>query len=321
VLLIDASHLGAGATGGAAGLLIPEAHQGSHPAALVELGRASLGRWRKLEATFLDGVGLVELDWMGLAPHPEGFLADPSRAVEWHDAAEVARLVPALASPTPGALIRHQARVNPLRALGRLAARIPQVATGVSATAVEVRGGRIVAVSSSAGSIAPGAVVFATGGPPRLEGLGLRVPADVVKGHLVVTEPTPMRLPGMVVPVATQLEDGRLLAGGTLDVGDATAEVRPEVTDAIRAELEAALPVLRSVRLTHRWCCLRPHHPDGLPVIDRVPGLDNAWVSSGHYRTGILMGPATGAALADWISTGERPAEAEPWTIQRFSLS
>jgi glycine oxidase len=137
----------------------------------------------------------------------------------------------------------------------------------------------------------------------------------------VVTEPVPITLPGMVAPLATQLEDGRLLAGGTLDIGDATAGVRTDVTDRIRAELAAALPLLARVRLTHRWCCWRPRHPDGLPVIDRLPGLGNAWITSGHYRTGILMGPATGSALARWIASGQRPAHTEPWAIHRHFSS
>ena len=55
-------------------------------------------------------------------------------------------------------------------------------------------------MSSSAGVITPGAVVFATGTPPTLEGLDLQLPADTVKGHLVVTEPAPITLPGMVAP-------------------------------------------------------------------------------------------------------------------------
>jgi len=321
VLLIDASGLGSGATGGAAGLLVPEAHQGSDPGALVELGRASLARWRDLEATLAGGVGFLDLDWVGLAPHPDGFLADPPPAAEWLDAAEIGQLLPGLTRAASGVRIRHQGRVNPLRALSRLAAQIPQVATRCTATAVSVRGDRVLAVSSSAGVITPGAVVFATGMPPRLDGLDLQLPADSVKGHLVVTEPVPLILPAMVAPLATQLEDRRLLAGGTLDTDDATTKVRAEVTDRIRAELAAALPLLARVRLTHRWCCWRPRHPDGLPVIDRIPGLSNAWVTSGHYRTGILMGPAAGSALARWITSGQRPAHIEPWTIQRHFSS
>jgi len=318
VVLIEAGRLGSGATGGAAGLLVPEAHQGVDPAALVELGRSSLARWRDLEAALPAGVGFLDLDWFGLAPHPEGFLADPPPAAEWLDAPAVQRLLPGLTPAVPGVRIRHQGRVNPLRALSRLAARIPQIATGCAATAIRTRGGRLLAVSTSAGVVTPGAVVFATGLPPTLDGLDLGLPADSVKGHLAVTEPVPVILPGMVAGLATQLEDRRLLIGGTLDTGDGTPEVHAEVTDRLLAELAAALPRLAPVRLTHRWCCWRPHHPDALPVVDRIPGLRNAWFTSGHYRTGILMGPATGAALARWITSDERPADVEALAAHRL---
>ena len=69
VLLIETGRLGAGATGGATGLLIPEPHQWSDPEPFVDLERASLERWRDLEQAVPGGVGLVELDWLGLAPH------------------------------------------------------------------------------------------------------------------------------------------------------------------------------------------------------------------------------------------------------------
>jgi glycine oxidase len=319
VLLIEAGRLGSGATGGAAGLLVPEAHQGIDPPALVELGRASLARWRELEATVPGGVGFLDLDWFGLAPHPEGFAADPPPVAEWLDTAQVQRLVPGLTPAVSAVRVPHQGRVNPLRAVSRLAATIPQVASGCAATAITARGDRLLTVSTAAGVIAPGAVVFATGLPPRLDGLGLRVPADYLKGHLVVTEPVPLLLPGMVAPLATQLEDRRLLAGGTLDTGDATPDVRADVTEGLRAGLAAALPGLARVRLSHRWCCWRPRHPDALPVVDRVPGLSNAWFTSGHYRTGVLMGPATGAALARWITTGERPADVASFGLGRHN--
>jgi glycine oxidase len=319
VLLIEAARLGSGATGGAAGLLVPEAHQGIDPPALVELGRASLARWRELEATVAGGVGFLDLDWFGLGPHPEALAADPPATAEWLDAAQMQLLVPGLTPAVPAVRVPHQGRVNPLRAVSRLAATIPQVATGCAATAITARGDRLLAVTTPAGVISPGAVVFATGLPPRLDGLGLRVPADYVKGHLVVTEPVPLILPGMVAPLATQLEDRSLLAGGTLDNGDASPDVRADVADGLLAGLAAALPGLARVRLSHRWCCLRPHHPDGLPVVDRVPGLRNAWFTSGHYRTGILMGPATGAALARWITADEQPAIVKPFGLdQRF---
>jgi glycine oxidase len=319
VLLIETGRLGTGATGGATGLLIPEPHQWSDPEPLVDLERASLERWRDLERAVPGGVGLVDVDWLGLAPYEGGFAAHQPRAVQWLNPGQVDEMVPGLGRPMEGALIRRQGRVNPLRALVRLAAALPQVATGVAATGVTISSGRVTAVTTSAGEVAPGAVVFATGQPPVLDGLTLDIPADRVKGHLLVTDPTPVRLPGIVAPVATQIEDGRLLAGGTFDVGDETPDVQPEVIEAIMDGLAAALPDLRGLGVAWQWCCFRPRHPDRRPVIDMVPGLANAWLTSGHFRTGILNAPATAVVLARWIIAGEVPAEPGTWSATRFA--
>ena len=318
VQLIETGRLGAGATGGAGGLLVPEPHQWSDPEPLVELEKASLERWRELEQRLPQGVGLVDIDWIGLVPTSGGLAAHQSPAVEYLAPGQVAWLIPGLARPMDGALTRHQARVNPLRAVARLSARLPAVATGVAATAVTVRGDRVVSVATSAGEIQPGAVVFATGQPPVLDGLPLSIPSERVKGHLLVTAPTRIRLPGIVAPVATQIEDSRLLSGGTLDVGDETPVVRPEVIESIMSEVAAALPAAKGLGVDYQWCCFRPRHPDGRPVIDQVPGLANAWLTSGHFRTGILNAPATAAVLARWISGGQPPAESGTWSAGRF---
>jgi glycine/D-amino acid oxidase-like deaminating enzyme len=220
-----------------------------------------------------------------------------------------------------GARIHRQARLNPLRAVARLSARLPAVATGVAATGVVIRGGRITAVATSSGEVNPGAVVFATGQPPLLDGLPIDIPSDRVKGHLLVTDPAPlpMPLPGIVAPIATQIEHGRLLAGGTFDVGDESPAVQPDVIESIMAALRGSLPALRGLGVAYQWCCFRPRHPDRRPVIDRVPGLDNAWLTSGHFRTGILNAPATAAVLARWIATGQPPAEPATWSASRFA--
>jgi glycine/D-amino acid oxidase-like deaminating enzyme len=41
-------------------------------------------------------------------------------------------------------------------------------------------------------------------------------------------------------------------------------------------------------------------------------------MTSGHFRTGILMAPATGRALARWIESGECPAEVGGLELARF---
>jgi glycine/D-amino acid oxidase-like deaminating enzyme len=90
------------------------------------------------------------------------------------------------------------------------------------------------------------------------------------------------------------------------------------VIASILATLSATLPAVRGLQAAYQWCCFRPRHPDGRPVIDRVPGLDNAWLTSGHFRTGILMAPITGHTIARWIGSGQPPAQAAAWSATRF---
>lgn len=329
VLLVDKARLGSGATRGAAGLLVPESHAGADPAPLVELGRSSLVRWRQLEDQVPGGVGLTEMDWIALEPLRPGLLDAMRTGAERLDEDQVARLAPGLARPVPGLRIR-QARVNPLLALARLATRRRaqvSVATGVEVVSLEVAAGRVQSVATTAGIIAPGAVVLATGESPRLPGLDLDLPTGLVKGHLLLTAPgggpgpgagLGTGLPGSLGAIATDIGGGRLLAGGTLDAGDRSPEVRPEVIAAIRAELVSAVPAMAEVPLTHAWCCFRPAHPDRMPVVDQVPGLSNAWVTSGHFRTGILVAPAAGAALAAWIVGGRPPPEVAAFGATRL---
>src|SRR5262249_57812708 len=68
VQLIEAGRLGAGATGGATGLLIPEPHQWSDPETFIDLERASLERGRYPHQGTPGRLGLAEPDRTGRAP-------------------------------------------------------------------------------------------------------------------------------------------------------------------------------------------------------------------------------------------------------------
>jgi glycine/D-amino acid oxidase-like deaminating enzyme len=321
VTVLERERLGAGASGGAAGQLMPEAHVGVDPPVLVNLGRLGLIAWKELEHTWPGGVGLLDLNWLGFGAEAANFGADLPAGAERLTTEQVNQLVPNLSNPSAGIFVKHQARVNPLRALARLAAGLPRsVATGVEVREVKIEHGQISSVMTTAGEFQPGAVVFATGTPPRIGGLELSIPAGEVKGHMLVTEPTQLPLPGAVGTLATtSIEDGRLMIGGTLDVGDDERVVRPEVITSMWEELERAWPAARGIRISYGWACFRPEHPDHLPVVDAIPTLSNAWLTSGHYKTGILMAPATGQALASWIQSAQRPPELGGLGLDRFA--
>jgi glycine/D-amino acid oxidase-like deaminating enzyme len=276
VVLLERDVLGAGASGGAAGLLQPETHVGVDPPEFVDFMRQSLGVWRDLDASWPGGVGLLATDWKG---HPQG-------------------------------------RVNPLRAIARLAAGLECVATGVEVTGLSTSVGRVRTVRTSHGEFHPNQVVFATGLPPSMA--GLQLPASEVRGHMLCSAPTSLVRPPGLADMVTLIEDGRLLMGGTLDIGDSERVVRPEIAARMWQELTSAWPAAASAKLEYTWACFRPVHPDHLPVIDRLPGLDNAWLTSGHYKTGILLAAGTGRALAAWMRSGSPPSEVRPFSVARL---
>ncbi len=65
------------------------------------------------------------------------------------------------------------------------------------------------------------------------------------------------------------------------------------------------------------WVGGRPLLPDTLPVIDRIEGRANAFVSTGHGMLGVTLGSASGRALAEFIRTGPRPGVLEPFRFER----
>ena len=284
VSVVEAQTLACGPSGRAAGLLAPELHALVDAAPFVELARAGLALHRELDDEWNGAIGLrdVDMDVMGIA--------------------------------LPG-----QAEAHPLRLAAAYARRAGDVVTGVAVTAIDTAGGRVVRVHTGAGDVSPGAVVLATGDPPRFV---LDVSWPSVKGHLLTTEPAPFRLdvsPGGPHIAVRQLPDGRLLAGGTLDVDDHEPDVRDDVVAAVRGEMVSLVPGAAGLAVDHAWTCFRPGTPDGMPVVDRVPGLDNAWTSVGHFRTGLLVAPAAGWAIASWIAGGGRPPELMEFGLARFA--
>ena len=323
VVLIERERLVAGASGSAAALLTPEAHVWTDPKPFVALARTSLALLRALDAEWDGAIGVEPLDWLVALPQALPLDADLGALVDVLDPDGAHAMEPELGD-VPGALrIQEQARVHPLRLAAALASRAGTVATGVEMLGVTAAGGRVTAVRTSHGDIHPGAVVFSTGLAPQLPELPApAVPQRWVKGHLLATAPAPFRLRTAVAALeglVLQLESGEIVAGGTLDEGDPDPLVRDDVIAGIRKGLAALVPRTADLELGHAWCCFRPTTADEQPVIDRAGGLENAWITCGHFRTGILMAAATGDVLARWIESGRRPDGVAPFALTRFA--
>jgi glycine oxidase len=314
VVLERADRLAGAASGGNGGAIAPDMHVLTDSPEFVAFGRASLARYRELDALWDKGIGLRTTRWLELYEPGAGPDARPFPCLS---AEEVRELEPDVAVPEGGCamLVANQGAVNPQRLASVLAGHAGGVATGVAVTGYGLAGDRITAVHTSIGDFSPGAVVAATGLVPAPWSDG--IPQRWVKGHMLATAPGPWRLGSVLAGTSgggTPLPDGRVVCGGTFDP-DLSPDLDPAALAELLAGLRRVLPAARDARVTHRWCCFRPFLEGRQPLIDRLPGVSNGWVSAGHFTTGIMMAAGTGQALASWIRSGQRPTELATFTL------
>jgi len=110
----------------------------------------------------------------------------------------------------------------------------------------------------------------------------------------------------------------RLRIGGTLELAGYRSGINAR---RYRAVVRAAQEVLQEplpVEQGEAWEGFRPLMPDGLPVIDRVPGIDGLMVAAGHGTLGFTLSPITGRLVAD-LADGRPPAvPLAPFRLARF---
>jgi glycine/D-amino acid oxidase-like deaminating enzyme len=184
-------------------------------------------------------------------------------------------------------------------------------------------GGAVRGVALASGEIVEGdAVVIAMGPWTILAARWLPLPAVFgYKGHSLVFETG-----GSIPPEALFLEyreaSGEILTPELFPRADGTmwvcaisstapmpvdpAKVAPD--EGAHARLEALCrnisPALGTAPIIARQVCFRPVTEDGLPLMGEVPGVQGAYVATGHSVWGMLNAPATGEAMGELILDG-----------------
>jgi glycine oxidase len=186
-----------------------------------------------------------------------------------------------------------------------------EIQSGAAAEDFVVRGDRITAVRTSSGELAAEKYCVCGGAWSRdlLSHLGIELPLKPIRGQIVLLSTSAPRLrhivnegPRYLVPRS----DGRLLVGSTEE--DAGFDKRT-TAEGIAGLLQFALdlaPPLREATVERTWAGLRPGTPDGLPYLGEIPGLANAYLAAGHFRSGLQMSPGTARVMAQLIR-GQRP--------------
>ncbi len=333
VTVLDAGQPGCEASWAGAGIL-PPGHPGDPGHPLAPLCQATRELWSGLSAELREVTGIDNgfrrCGGIGVCPGGEShaFLAEE---IEMWRAADV-RVEPLSAAE----LHEHEPLLLPgAQGEGAQGYRLPDlcqvrnprhlkaVAIGCALRGVDIRAGQPVvdfersgqqvrAVRTPMDRFEADAFLVTAGAWTQqlLTGLGNRVEIVPVRGQIVLLNlPQPLTChiiesgPRYLVP----RPDGRLLIGSTEEWAGFDKRNTAAALRGLLEFAESLVPSLASARFERAWCGLRPHVPDGLPYMGRVPDSRNLYVAAGHFRGGLNLSPITARAMSQLI-TGETPA-------------
>ncbi len=251
------------------------------------------------------------------------------RVLQAIDRAEFGRLEPRAADPADQAIWMPQVgQVRNPRMVRALRRRLQQlgveIRTGVTIKGLLCRGDQCDGVRSADGVHHADAVIVCAGAwSGDLLGELPSPPAiHPVRGQMLLFRAEPGTVSRMVLEANRYViprRDGRTLFGSTIE----EAGFDKQTTVAAREELyriaTTRFPVLGECEVEAHWAGLRPSSPAGVPYIGRHPRIDRLFINAGHFRNGIVLGPASARLAADLV-LGRRPIVApEPygWTAAR----
>lgn len=189
---------------------------------------------------------------------------------------------------------------------------------GTAVTGVETAAGRT--VEADAVVIAGGAwsAAFA-------DQLDIDVPVEPQRGQLVHLEVDATAAADWPVVSAfhghylVPWGDGRLVAGATRETGSGfDPRVTVDGAREILSEATRLAPGLSDAAIREFRVGLRPRSADGLPLIGAVPGVDGAYLATGHGPTGLTLGPYTGKLVAQLMLDGGAEHDLDPFDPDRF---
>ncbi|MFD5465389.1 glycine oxidase ThiO [Kitasatospora sp. NPDC127059] len=349
VVVVDPDH-GGGAAGVAAGMLAPvtEVQYGEEP--LLRLGTASNQRYEGFAAELTEASGGLDTGYRRCGTIAVALDSDDREELRelhafhqrlgldssWLTGREARRLEPMLAPGVRGGL--HAAddhQVDPRRLLTALVAAGERAGVRLhrgEAVELLVEGGRAVGARLGSGETLHAEQVVLAAGPHshRLPGLpeGVLPAVRPVKGQIVRLHVPDAYRPFLSRNVRAVVrgqhlylvprENGELVIGATTEEqGYDTTVTAGGVYELLR-DAHELVPGITELPLVETSAGLRPGSPDNAPLLGptSLPGLVAA---TGHYRNGVLLTPVTADLLADYLTTGEVPDLARPFTPTRFS--
>lgn len=178
---------------------------------------------------------------------------------------------------------------------------------------IKVNSGKIEGLVTKSGFLPTEHCLVAAGAwSAKLMGFaGLQLPIEPVRGQILLLKGRQGLVQRIVLKDNHYLiprADGRILVGSTLEYVGFDKATTMEARDELVSAAETIFPGITSTcEIETQWAGLRPGSPEGIPYIGPHPEVSGLYSSSGHFRNGFVLAPASARLGADLI-LGRKPA-------------
>jgi glycine/D-amino acid oxidase-like deaminating enzyme len=146
--------------------------------------------------------------------------------------------------------------------------------------------------------------------------LGVHLPVKQVRGQILITEP--------LAPLINYTISGlRQTKNGEILIGYSKEEVgfdRSSTLDVIQETAQMAVryvPAIAKANIVRCFSGIRAMPEDEMPILGRVPTMDNLYVASMH--SGMTLSPLVGTLMSELIVEGETSIPIDRYSITRFA--
>jgi glycine/D-amino acid oxidase-like deaminating enzyme len=214
--------------------------------------------------------------------------------------------------------------------------------TDVAVHGIDTTAGKVSAVETDVGRFEADIVINAAGvHAPQIGALvGLDIPIKPRRGQILVTgscssmlrhclisakyiaakfNPERTKATGEGVSIE-QTENGNFLLGSTREFVGFDKRTTADGLHRIANKTAAIIPALEQVNVIRAFAGLRPHTPDGLPILGQVDDVSGFIMAAGHEGDGIALSPITGELIAQMIATGKSDIPIDAFRLSRFAV-
>jgi len=339
VVLIEKDHVGRHASGVNAGGV----RQLARDIAEIPLSVHSMDIWHRIEELVDDDCGFTN-EGQVLVAETQAELALLKKRMrdlrakgftheELIDAAELHRLVPAVAESCPGGVVsRRDGAAIPFRATQAFRRKAEALGAVIrdGERVMEIRreGTSWAVFTDRAKYVAPKVINAAGAWADRIAAmLGEPVPLEVIAPMLMITG----RMPAFIKPVVIlrgrklsfkQFDNGTVLIGGGhrgVPLRDENITVLDWAKLAVSARTVAdVFPIMRTAHILRAWAGIEARMPDEIPVFGASGTSEGVYHQFGFSAHGFQLGPGAGSVMSELVATGHTNMPIHALRIERF---